>query len=115
MSYNRARLKSSLPRPTIGANARGDGRRGPEEPAEPTAPMRPPTQAERNALIRERVATRTVTSKRRLQRHGTPLRVLQQPIQAGMRKVFDLRRLLFVVGVTAIELLLPTPDALSIN
>lgn len=115
MSYNRARLKSSLPRPTIGANARGDGRRGPEEPAEPTAPVRPPAQAERNALIRERVATRTVTSKRRLQRHGTPLRVLQQPIQAGMRKVFDLRRLLLVVGVTAIVLLLPTPEGLSIN
>ena len=86
MSYNRARLKSSLPRPTIGAPARGNGRNGPEEQEEPTAPIRPPSQVERSALIRERVATRTVTSKRRLQRHGTPLRVLQQPIQAGMRK-----------------------------
>ena len=32
-----------------------------------------------------------------------------------MRKVFDLRRLLLVVGVTAIVLLLPTPEGLSIN
>ena len=75
--------------------------------------MRPPIEAQRSALIRERVATRTVTSKRRLQRPGTPLRVLQQPIQAGMRKVFDLRRLLFVLGLTVIVLLLPTPAGLS--
>ena len=115
MSYNRARLKSSLPRPTIGAPSRANGRPEPEEDAHPPAPVRPPSQAERSALIRERVATRTVTSKRRLQRTGTPLRVLQQPIQAGMRKVFDLRRLLFVVGVTAIVLLLPTPAGLSID
>ncbi|MYC95182.1 MAG: DASS family sodium-coupled anion symporter [Caldilineaceae bacterium SB0661_bin_32] len=115
MSYNRARLKSSLPRPTIGAPSRANGRPEPEEETQPPAPMRPPTQAERSALIRERIATRTVTSKRRLQRTGTPLRVLQQPIQAGMRKVFDLRRLLLVLGVTAIVLLLPTPAGLSID
>ena len=66
-------------------------------------------------MIRERVATRTVASKRRLQRPGTPLRVLQQPIQAGMRKVFDLRRLLFVAGLTLIVLLLPTPAGLSLE
>jgi len=58
---------------------------------------------------------RTVASKRRLQRPGTPLKVLQQPIQAGMRKVFDLRRLLFVVGLTLIVLLLPTPAGLSLE
>ncbi len=113
MSYNRARLKSSLPRPTIAAPTRGNGRRTPAEPPQPAAPIRPPIEAQRSALIRERVATRTVTSKRRLQRSVTPLRVLQQPIQAGMRKVFDLRRLLFVVGLTIIVLLLPTPPGLS--
>jgi len=115
MSYNRARLKSSLPRPTIAAPSRDDGQQEPAEQPQRPEPMRPPPQAERSALIRERVATRTVTSKRRLQRPGTPLRVLQQPIQAGMRKVFDLRRLLFVVGVTAIVLLLPTPAGLSVD
>ena len=115
MSHNRARLKSSLPRPTIAAPSRGNGRRGPADPPHPSTPVGPPVQAERSALIRERVATRTVTSKRRLQRTGTPLKVLQQPIQAGMRKVFDLRRLLFVLGLTIIVLLLPTPDGLSVE
>ena len=32
-----------------------------------------------------------------------------------MRKVFDLRRLLFVLGLTIIVLLLPTPDGLSVE
>lgn len=114
MTHNRARLKSSLPRPTIAAPTRGNnGGRGPAEQPQDDTPFRPPPQADRSAQIRERVATRTVTSKRRLQRSGTPLRILQQPIQAGMRKVFDLRRLLVVVGVTILVLLLPTPEGLS--
>ncbi len=115
MSYNRARLKSSLPRPTIAAPTRDSDKRPPAAPQQTASPLRPPPSAERSALIRERVATRTVASKRRLQRPDTPLRVLQQPIQAGMRKVFDLRRLLFVVGLTLIVLLLPTPAGLSLG
>ena len=115
MSYNRARLKSSLPRPTIAAPTRDSDKRPPEVPRQAASPSRPPPRAERGALIRERVAMRTVASKRRLQRPATPLKVLQQPIQAGMRKVFDLRRLLFVVGLTLIVLLLPTPAGLSLE
>ena len=113
MSYNRARLKSSLPRPTIAAPSQRNGG-DPQDGAQPAHPPPPPVQPERGALIRKRLATTTFATKRRLQRPGTPLKVLQQPIQAGMRKVFDLRRLLFVLGLTAIVLLLPTPAGLSV-
>jgi len=56
----------------------------------------------------------TTTSKRRLQRRVTPLEVLQLPLQAGVRKVFDLRRFLIVLALTGGVLLLPTPEGLSI-
>ena len=116
MSYNRARLKSSLPRPTIAAPTRDSEKRPPTAPQQAASPLRPPPSAERSALIRERVATRTVASKRRLQRPGTPLRVFaNNRSKRGMRKVFDLRRLLFVVGLTLIVLLLPTPAGLSLE
>src|SRR5215211_6427620 len=55
----------------------------------------------------------TTTSKRRLQRRSTPLAVLQMPLQAGVRKVFDLRRFLIVLALTILVLLLPTPPGLS--
>ena len=58
-------------------------------------------------------AQRITTSKRRLQRRVTPLEVLQEPIQAGMRKVFDLRRFLIVIGLTVGVMLLPTPEGLT--
>ncbi|MCC9076958.1 DASS family sodium-coupled anion symporter [Litorilinea aerophila] len=54
-----------------------------------------------------------MTSKRRLQRRVTPLQVLQEPLQAGVRKVFDLRRFLLVLGLTTAVLLFPTPEGLS--
>lgn len=57
----------------------------------------------------------TTTSKRRLQRRSTPLDVLQQPLQAGVRKVFDLRRMLYVLALTIGVLLLPTPAGLSVE
>ena len=63
--------------------------------------------------IRDRAATRTVASKRRIQRRVTPLDVLQKPFQASVRKVFDLRKLLFVLGLTGLVLILPTPEGLS--
>lgn len=112
MTYNRSRLKSSLPRPTIGSSRRNRPPTPHEDAGDETA-SRPPLQPQRSELIRARAATRTIASKRRIQRRGTPLEVLQQPIQAGMRKVFDLRRLLFVLALTAIVLLLPTPEGLS--
>ena len=58
-------------------------------------------------------AQRITTSKRRLQRRVTPLDVLQEPIQAGMRKVFDLRRFLIVIGLTVGVLLMPAPEGLT--
>lgn len=60
-----------------------------------------------------RVTPLTTTSKRRLQRRATPLEVLQQPLQASVRKVFDLRRFLYVIGLTIAVLLLPQPAGLD--
>jgi sodium-dependent dicarboxylate transporter 2/3/5 len=48
-----------------------------------------------------------------LQRRTIPLTVLPQPLQAGVRKVFDLRRFLLVVALTTIVLLLPQPPGLT--
>ncbi|MEZ4833425.1 MAG: SLC13 family permease [Caldilineaceae bacterium] len=114
MAYNRSRLKSSLPRKvSIGASRttapNGDGKPTPDVAfPEPTAPVDP-------AAIRTRAATRTVATKRRIQRRVTPLEVLQQPLQAGVRKVFDLRRLVYVIVLTTIVLLLPRPEGLSLE
>ncbi|MCB0062865.1 MAG: SLC13/DASS family transporter, partial [Caldilineaceae bacterium] len=55
----------------------------------------------------------TTPSKRRLKRRMAPLELLQQPLQASVRKVFDLRRMLYVVGLTIAVLLLPTPPGLT--
>ena len=41
------------------------------------------------------------------------MEVLQQPLQAGIRKVFDLRRFLVVLGLTGAVLLIPQPEGLS--
>jgi sodium-dependent dicarboxylate transporter 2/3/5 len=38
---------------------------------------------------------------------------LQQPLQAGVRKVFDLRRFLIVIGLTPLSCCLPQPPGLS--
>lgn len=110
MTLQRSRLKSRLPRravliPLTGratGNENQDGRAGQPgasrtgEPARSTSP-----------------ADRTVMSKRRLQRRVTPLALLQEPLQAGLRKVFDLRSFLVVIGLTVVVLLLPTPPGLS--
>lgn len=116
MSLKRPRLKSSLPqrvtltprkppeRPSAEQKTNGD-RAPAAQPARatPTEPSRPGG-----------TAARTTTTKRRLQRRTTPLEVLQEPLQAGIRKVFDLRRFLIVLGLTAIVLLMPTPAGLEI-
>ncbi len=60
-------------------------------------------------------AARTTTSKRRLQRRIAPLELLQQPFQASVRKVFDLRRMLYVLALTILVLLLPTPAGLTLQ
>lgn len=111
MSLHRSRLKSRLPRRAVlspltvrdvadvepaATDQDGAGSRGRSEGARSTSP-----------------ADRTVMSKRRLQRRVIPLELLQQPLQAGLRKVFDLRRFLIVIGLTVGVLLLPTPPGLS--
>lgn len=115
MSLKRPRLKSSLPhRVTLGPRARSGGPAAADEPHENGAPPASPVRASPAESARPGgTAARTTTTKRRLQRRVTPLEVLQQPLQAGIRKVFDLRRFLVVLGLTAGVLLMPTPAGLS--
>jgi solute carrier family 13 (sodium-dependent dicarboxylate transporter), member 2/3/5 len=111
MTLKRPRLKSSLPpRATL----------SPLRPAKSTVQNgdSPPVVATSSSTgeASGRVATsvdRTLTSKRRLQRRATPFAVLPQPLQAGVRKVFDLRRFLLVIALTVGVLLLPQPPGLS--
>lgn len=111
MTLKRPRLKSSLPaRVTLGPL-----RRRAEEAAPPPSAATASTAS--TATSSGRVATnpadRTLTSKRRLQRRIAPLDVLQAPLQASIRKVFDLRSFLIVLALTGLVLLLPAPPGLS--
>ncbi len=111
MSLKRPRLKSSLPpRATLSPLRRPEEAHA--DDAEADAPQRILNSAEASGRVVSGV-DRTVASKRRLQRRAIPLAVLQEPLQAGMRKVFDLRRFLIVIGLTVGVLLLPTPEGLS--
>lgn len=58
-----------------------------------------------------RTGRRTQVSRRRLQRRASPLDILQQPIEAGVRKVFDLRNLLIVFVLTTGVLMIPVPGS----
>jgi sodium-dependent dicarboxylate transporter 2/3/5 len=111
MTTNRPRLKSSLPKratwldtPDGGSDGAAGGTPGADPRGNPQispadlAPRRTPS---------------TTTSKRRLQRRVTPLELIQQPFEAASRKVFDLRRFLLVLAVTALVLVLPAPPGLS--
>ncbi len=112
MTLKRSRLKSSLP-PTATLTPSPSRRQiRQERPTGPT-PESPPAAVPAGGGHRGDTAERTMTSKRRLQRRVTPLQVLQEPIQAGVRKVFDLRRFLLVLGLTTAVLLFPTPEGLS--
>lgn len=113
MSYRRTRLKSHLPK-------QATYRMG-QEPV-PAAGSAPVVEFEVDADYStvssasdtaRRLAERTSTTKRRLQRRATPLEILQQPLRLARRKVFDLRRFLIVIGLTALVMLLPTPPGLS--
>lgn len=113
MTIKRSRLKSSLPREVTITPRRPSPPDG-EEPKEQPQANGAGAPALDDAAIRQRAATRTVATKRRIQRRVKPLEVLQQPIQAGVRKVFDLRRFLLVLALTAGVLLLPQPEGLSL-
>ncbi len=107
MALKRTRLKSELPQ-----TARW---RDPEK--RPPAPVSPNGDPDGNGAgtkgENNRVAPLTTTSKRRLQRRIPQLAVLQEPIQASVRKVFDLRRFLFVIAMTVGVLLIPEPAGLG--
>jgi len=112
MAYQRSRLKSSLPRQvTLGEQQRTRAPQSGDEIPEHLTPLVSPPRNDQT--IRDRASTRTVASKRRIQRRVTTLEVLQQPLQASVRKVFDLRKLLIVLGLTGLVLVLPTPEGLS--
>lgn len=107
MSLRKARLKSKLPQT---ATLTG------QPSAPPPIRTATPDDAEPQPVTTRRAgdtAGRTTTSKRRIQRRQTALDLFQQPLQAGVRKVFDLRRFLLVIALTAIVLLLPTPPGLE--
>jgi sodium-dependent dicarboxylate transporter 2/3/5 len=115
MAYNRSRLKSSLPRKvSIGAN-RGASPKADGNATSNASFLADTTPAVDPSAVRNRAATRTVATKRRIQRRVTPLEVLQQPLQAGVRKVFDLRRLVYVIILTTLVLLMPQPEGLSVE
>lgn len=106
MALKRTRLKSALPQT---ATWRAGQKR-------PLSDEPPPSDSAASGGAREgaaRMAPPTTMTKRRLQRRMIPLEVLQQPLQAGVRKVFDLRRFLLALALTGVVLLLPAPAGLS--
>lgn len=109
MTLKRVRLKSKLPKTATWSAPDRPGRRGPDGSSSNGAAPAAVTPAEDRRVVTPALST----GKRRLQRTTTPLAVLQQPLQAGVRKVFDLGRFLLVLGLTVGVLLLPTPPGLA--
>jgi sodium-dependent dicarboxylate transporter 2/3/5 len=113
MTLKRVRLKSDLPKIATWQAARGKaGLQDAGGPAPGAVDGAAGAGGERRATGRA-PGPALAPSKRRLRRAPTPLEVLQQPIRAGVRKVFDLRRFLLVLGLTALVLVLPPPPGLS--
>ena len=118
MTFKRTRLKSALPQkvtlplsdPDSSEEQNGQRTGDPHLSRDSAAPGTGPAD-ERS--VRSGSEERTRVSKRRLQRRPTPLLVLQQPLQAGVRKVFDLRRLIIVLLLSGAVLLFPTPEGLE--
>lgn len=108
MSANRPRLKSSLPKHATWAGSRTDGAPADDGKVSAVAQSAAPGAARSPARL-----ARTTTSKRRLQRRATPLELIQQPLEAAGRKVFDLRRFLIVLVATGAVLLAPPPPGLT--
>jgi len=106
MTVKRTRLKSTLPK---AATWSVPGRSKDGASSNSSSPSQGDEAGNRLAAT-----PLTTTSKRRLQRRATPLAVLQMPLQAGVRKIFDLRRFLIVLALTGGVLLLPTPEGLTI-
>ncbi|MDQ3249938.1 MAG: SLC13 family permease, partial [Chloroflexota bacterium] len=107
MTVKRTRLKSTLPKTATWSSA---ALRPVDSAHNGVAPGSGGDDAKRVPA-----AGLTTPSKRRLQRRVTPLAIFQQPLQAGVRKVFDLRRFLLVLALTAGVLLLPRPPDLTVE
>lgn len=109
MALKRTRLKSELPQTAswgvVAKRSPSPTRMTDDQTASAAGGPNPATRA--TPLM--------TTSKRRLQRRVIPLEVLQQPFQMSVRKVFDLRRFLLVIGLTLLVLFLPQPPGLSEN
>jgi sodium-dependent dicarboxylate transporter 2/3/5 len=108
MTASRSRLKSTLPKRATWSDPHPPSEGGPNATR---GGAQTPTAGDPGAARRR--STRTTTSKRRLQRRVTPLDVLQYPLQATRRAVFDLRRFLIVLALTGAVLLVPPPPGLS--
>lgn len=107
MTLKRTRLKSALPKAATWSIGRPPAASTAIDGAAPNG---------REATLRGSAAIPlTTTSKRRLQRRVTPLDILQLPLQASVRKVFDLRRFILVIALTIGVLLLPTPAGLELR
>ncbi len=114
MTLKRSRLKSKLPTSAKLPPSRDADSAEPGGPQRNKVTQRTATNGEPlRAQATQRTDARTRTSKRRLTRRTTPLQVLAEPIQAGVRKAFDLRLFLLVLALTAGTLLLPMPVALG--
>lgn len=115
MTTNRPRLKSSLPKRATWLDIpESDGSGTARSGAAGQGPQLSPAELAPTNLAPRRMPSMT-TSKRRLQRRVTPLELLQQPLEAASRKVFDLRRFLLVLAATAVVLVLPAPPGLSLE
>ncbi len=113
MSLKRIRLKSELPKQ---ATYQAGSRRVTMPPSSAvisTAGTPGDAAGAGTVDTARRLAERTTTTKRRLQRRATPFEILQQPLLMAGRKVFDLRGFLIVIGITGLVLLLPPPAGLS--
>lgn len=137
MSFKRIRLKSTLPQVAKLPEQRRDGKPSQNDSEDVMRPVtyqnkvpqvRRRTQEEKRlaqeadrqkgihgvhqispASPQSRTAGRTRASRRRLQRRANPLDILQEPLEAGVRKVFDLRNLLIVFVLTMGVLVIPVP------
>lgn len=115
MTANRPRLKSRLPKHATWIDSHPEGDTDGAGSASPptTVQASPATSAAPSGAAGGRGLARTTTTKRRLQRRSVPLDLIQLPIEAAGRKVFDLRKFILVLVVSGIVLLLPTPPGLS--
>lgn len=112
MTTNRPRLKSSLPKRAAWLDA-AEPLHDDDEGAPSGLSAGAGGEALRSTTLSKRRVLSTTTSKRRIQRRVTPLELIQQPLEAAGRKVFDLRRFLLVLALSALVLLLPRPAGLT--